>query len=53
MIVIMVDDHGSSRAWAPGIGLASMRERAEQLGVTFVTGSDSAGGRIRVTLPIG
>ncbi len=32
MIVIMIWDHGSARAWAPGIGLASMRERAEQLG---------------------
>ncbi len=53
MIVITVEDHGSSRAWAPGIGLASMRERAEQLGGGFVAGSDSNGGRIRVTLPLG
>ena len=53
MIVIMVRDHGSARAWTPGIGLGSMRERAEQLGGTFETGSGSDGGRIRVTLPIG
>ena len=53
MIVLMIWDHGSARAWAPGIGLASMRERAEQLGGTFEARSDSDGGRIRVTLPIG
>ena len=53
MIVIMIWDHGGARAWAPGIGLASMRERAEQLGGTFEARSDSDGGRIRVTLPIG
>ena len=53
MIVITIRDPGSARAWAPGIGLASMRERAEQLGGTFEAGSDSDGGRIRVTLPLG
>ena len=53
MIAIVIGDRGSARPWSPGIGLASMRERAEQLGGTFEARSDGAGGRIRVTLPIG
>ena len=51
--MIMVEDRGPARGWAPGIGLASMRERAELLGGTFEAGSDPDGGRVRVTLPIG
>ncbi|HEY5788019.1 MAG TPA: sensor histidine kinase [Microlunatus sp.] len=52
-IVIMVEDRGPVRGWQPGIGLASMRERAELLGGTFEAGADPRGGRVRVTLPIG
>ncbi len=53
MMVIAVEDRGSARGWTPGIGLASMRERAEQLGGTFEAEADGDGGRIRVVLPIG
>jgi signal transduction histidine kinase len=46
---IAVRDGGAAAAeWAPGVGLNSMRERAEQLGGTFRAG----GGRVEVVLPL-
>jgi signal transduction histidine kinase len=47
---IAVRDGGTATAdWVPGVGLTSMRERAEQLGGTFRAG----GGCVEVLLPIG
>jgi two-component system NarL family sensor kinase len=47
---IAVRDDGAATAdWLPGVGLTSMRERAEQLGGTFRAG----GGCVEVLLPIG
>jgi two-component system NarL family sensor kinase len=46
---IAVRDGGAAPAeWVPGVGLTSMRERAEQLGGTFRAG----GGCVEVDLPI-
>jgi signal transduction histidine kinase len=46
---IAVRDGGTAPGeWVPGVGLTSMRERAEQLGGTFRAG----GGCVEVTLPI-
>ena len=35
-----------------GTGLASMRERAEELGGTFIIGDNTPGTVVRATLPI-
>ena len=46
---IMVSDGGAATAeWVPGVGLTSMRERAEQLGGTFRAGA----GSVEVVLPL-
>ena len=42
--------HGTG-TWHPGVGLSSMRERAEELGGTLVAGSTPTGGRVRAELP--
>ncbi|WP_456825708.1 sensor histidine kinase [Cellulomonas sp. P5_E12] len=48
-LCVDVQDHGPGvDAWTPGVGLASMRERAEQLGGTFAAG----GGRVLVEIPV-
>jgi signal transduction histidine kinase len=53
-LVVTVVDDGDSSAWgAPGVGLASMRERADELGGTLEAGPTSAGGRVRATFPLG
>ena len=53
-LVVKVDDDGQSRgAWAPGVGLAGMRERAEELGGRLTAGPTAAGGRVRVSYPLG
>ncbi len=38
--------------WAPGVGLASIRDRAEQLGGTFRAAGGDGGGHVAVSLPI-
>ncbi|MEJ3749479.1 histidine kinase, partial [Actinomycetes bacterium KLBMP 9797] len=45
------DDGHSPTPWVPGIGLASMRERAELLGGTLVARADDARGGVRANLP--
>jgi two-component system, NarL family, sensor kinase len=46
---LAVADGGTdTAAWRPGVGMTSMRERAEMLGGTF----DASSGSIRVTLPV-
>jgi len=47
-----VTDLGSSDAWRPGVGLASMRERAAELGGTLEAGPGPAGGRVAALLPM-
>lgn len=38
--------------WQPGVGIASMRERAAELGGTLECGATSSGGRVRAVLPL-
>ncbi|WP_051274675.1 sensor histidine kinase [Cellulomonas sp. URHD0024] len=46
---VFVDDHGPNlEPWVPGVGLSSMRERAELLGGTF----DVTAGSVRVEIPL-
>jgi signal transduction histidine kinase len=48
------DGHGLSDDYRPGVGMASMRERAEELGGTCeVTRVDGRGTRVRALLPLG
>jgi two-component system, NarL family, sensor kinase len=47
-----VTDRGSSGPWRPGVGLASMRERAAELGGTLEAGPGPAGGRVAALLPM-
>ncbi|TMR96794.1 two-component sensor histidine kinase [Nonomuraea basaltis] len=46
-------DGASDGAWRPGVGLRSMRERAEELGGTCEAGpGDGGGGRVVALLPL-
>jgi signal transduction histidine kinase len=52
-LAIEVRDNGrSSVAWAPGVGLISMRERAEMLGGTVTTNATAGGGAVSARLPL-
>jgi len=51
-IVLSVDDDGQvSDTWHPGVGLTSMRERAVDLGGTFLASSGPDGFHVKVTYP--
>ena len=53
-LVIEVRDRGRANgAWKPGVGLASMRERAAELGGTLATDHSAEGSTIRAVLPLG
>ena len=47
-----VTDRGRRGAWRAGVGLASMRERATELGGTLEAGPGPAGGRVAALLPL-
>jgi signal transduction histidine kinase len=47
------DDGRSSRTWRPGVGMSSMRERAEQVGGTLSARSRTDGGRVEARIPLG
>lgn len=49
---IAVTDDGHSDEWQPGVGLSSMRERAEELGGTLIAGSGPDGGHVTAVLPL-
>ncbi|MEU2201255.1 sensor histidine kinase [Isoptericola sp. NPDC019482] len=59
-VVVEISDDGPGAAdgapWAPGVGLTSLRERAEQLGGTFAAGplpvAGAQGGRVRAVIPM-
>ncbi|MDT3445902.1 MULTISPECIES: sensor histidine kinase [unclassified Pseudofrankia] len=53
-LVLAVRDGGRVTAanWRPGVGLQSMRERAEQVGGSLTAGPGPAGGEIHAELPI-
>lgn len=49
----VTDDGGPAHApWRPGVGMASMRERATEIGGTCEIGPVPAGGRVRARLPL-
>jgi signal transduction histidine kinase len=53
IIEILDDGVGLPSDYYPGVGLHSMRERAEELGGTFETGSGETGGtRVTAVLPL-
>ncbi len=54
-LLIVISDTGAAVAepgWKPGVGLSSMRERAELLGGTFSAAPGELGGAVRVSLPL-
>jgi signal transduction histidine kinase len=51
-VVLTVDDDGHVlETWHAGVGLTSMRERAVELGGTFVASSGPSGFHVKVTYP--
>jgi signal transduction histidine kinase len=50
---VEVSDDGRATAWGDGVGTASMRERAEELGGTCERGPSSEGGLVHARIPIG
>jgi signal transduction histidine kinase len=53
-LIVEVRDVGRrAGAWVPGVGLASMRERAEELGGRLTAGYSASGGLVRAVLPLG
>jgi hypothetical protein len=49
--VLEVRDDGPTRGkWKPGVGLASLRERATDLGGSWLAGPDGSGGRVQAVL---
>ncbi|MDR7087705.1 signal transduction histidine kinase [Aeromicrobium panaciterrae] len=46
------DDGHSIGAWTSGVGVKSMRERAEGVGGSLTAGPGTNGGRVRATLPL-
>lgn len=53
-LTVTVTDRGrSERAWEPGVGLRSMRERVEQIGGTLAVDSGPGGATVAAVLPLG
>jgi signal transduction histidine kinase len=46
------DDAVPGAAWTPGVGIASMRERAAEVGGTLTSGPTPTGGIVRARLPL-
>ena len=47
------DDGPSTTTWTPGVGIASMRERALQVGGTLTASATAGGGLVQASLPLG
>ena len=56
-LIVEVVEQGAGvaadRAWDPGVGLESMRTRAEELGGSLVAGTSAGSGQVRAVLPWG
>ena len=48
----ITDDGPPNGAWAPGVGLSAMRERAAELGGSFRAGPTSTGGQVVASFPL-
>lgn len=46
------DDDRAAAPWRAGVGLASMRDRATELGGTFAAGPSLSGGHVEAVLPV-
>ena len=53
LVVEVADRAAGDGSWRAGVGLSSMRERAEELGGSLIADSTTAGGRVRAELPLG
>ncbi len=53
-LILTIRDNGTSAAdWAAGVGLTSIRERAQELGGACQVGPGPDGGQVLVTIPLG
>ncbi|MDN5861472.1 MAG: histidine kinase, partial [Pseudonocardia sp.] len=52
LLLTVCDDGRRSAVWTAGVGLASMRERAAELGGSVQAGPGDAGGRVALRLPL-
>jgi signal transduction histidine kinase len=50
--MIITDDGTSNLPWAPGLGLASIKSRASEIGGACEAGPTADGGRVVATLPL-
>jgi len=48
----IIDDGPPNGAWAPGVGLDAMRERAAELGGSFRAGPTPTGGQVLASFPL-
>jgi signal transduction histidine kinase len=48
----VTDDGGPGGPWVPGVGLSSMRERADEVGGSVEVGPCGRGGRVRARFPL-
>jgi len=53
LVIEVRDGGGSGTEWKAGVGLASMRERAAELGGTLSAGHTTEGNLVRAVLPLG
>ena len=53
LVLSVRDDGVAGGAWTPGVGIASMRERALQVGGTLTAYATDAGGVVEAALPLG
>lgn len=51
--ISVVDDGATDGSWSSGVGLRAMRDRAVELGGSFLAGPTGTGGRVQAVLPVG
>jgi signal transduction histidine kinase len=53
LVLTVRDDGGAGGAWTPGVGIASMRERALQVSGTLTAYATDDGGVVEAAMPLG